>query len=200
MKMHHVRTGKTLTLHNPMLFLAKDRGLAEEAWAGDIIGIPNHGVLRIGDTLTEGESLRFSGVPSFAPEFMRRVRPDDPLRIKHLGRTLIQLGEEGAARVFKTELGSDWIVGVVGVLQFEVLADRIRTEYNVPVHFESTTIQTARWLETDDHREMKRFADANVAEMAQDHDEAPVFLARNAWRLENAIKEWPKVRFLKIKE
>ena len=199
MKMRHVRTGKMLTLHNPMLFLAKDRGLAEEAWAGDIIGVPNHGALRIGDTLTEGETLRFMGVPSFAPEFLRRVRPDDPMRIKHLGRTLIQLGEEGAARVFKTELGSDWIVGVVGSLQFEVLADRIRTEYNVPVHFETTSIQTARWLEADDHRVLKRFADANVAEMAHDHDDAPVFLARNTWRLENAIKEWPEVRFLKIR-
>lgn len=200
MKMRHVRTGKMLTLHNPMLFLAKDRGLAEEAWGGDIIGIPNHGVLRIGDTLTEGEALHFTGIPSFAPEFLRRVRPDDPMRVKHLGRTLIQLGEEGAARVFKTDLGSDWIVGVVGVLQFEVLADRIRTEYNIPVHFESTVMHTARWLEADDHRTLKRFADANVTEMAHDHDESPVFLARNAWRLENAIKDWPDIRFLKVKE
>ena len=200
MKLRHVRTGKTLTLHNPMLFLAKERGLAEEAWAGDIIGIPNHGLLRIGDTLTEGEPLHFTGIPSFAPELLQRVRPDDPMRIKHLGRTLVQLGEEGAARVFRTELSSEWIVGVVGGLQFEILADRIRTEYNIPVHFESTTIQTARWLEADDHRTLKRFVDANVAELAYDHDEEPVFLARNTWRLENAIKEWPEVRFLKIKE
>ncbi|MEO5355122.1 MAG: hypothetical protein H7835_18195 [Magnetococcus sp. XQGC-1] len=182
------------------MFLAQDRGLAEEAWAGDIIGIPNHGVLRIGDTLTEGEDLHFLGIPSFAPEFLRRVRADDPLRLKHLGRTLIQLGEEGAARVFKTELGSDWIIGVVGGLQFEVLTDRIRTEYNIPVHLEATSIYTARWLEADDPRTLKRFAEANIGEMAHDHDGCPVFLARNAWRLDNAIKEWPEVRFLKIKE
>ena len=200
MKLCHVRTGKMLTLHNPMLFLAKERGLAEEAWAGDIIGIPNHGILRIGDTLTEGESLRFTGIPSFAPEFLRRVRPDDPMKVKHLGRTLTQLGEEGAARVFKTELGSDWIVGVVGGLQFEILADRIRTEYSIPVHFEATPITIARWLDVSDAKLLKRFMDANIGEMAHDHDQAPVFLARNAWRLENAIKEWPTIRFLKIKE
>ncbi|MCG8692634.1 MAG: peptide chain release factor 3, partial [Minwuiales bacterium] len=123
MKMHHVRSGKMLTLHNPLLFLAQDRELAEEAWAGDIIGIPNHGNLRIGDALTEGESLRFTGIPSFAPEILQRVRPEDPMRAKHLGRALEQLAEEGAARVFKARLGSDWIVGVVGALQFDVLAD-----------------------------------------------------------------------------
>ncbi|MBF0184987.1 MAG: peptide chain release factor 3 [Magnetococcales bacterium] len=200
MKMRHVRSGKMLTLHNPMMFLAQDRGLADEAWAGDIIGIPNHGVLRIGDTLTEGEDLHFLGIPNFAPELLRRVRADDPLRLKHLGRTLVQLGEEGAARVFKTELGSDWIIGVVGGLQFDVIADRIRTEYNIPVHLESTSIHTARWLEADDAKLLKRFADANIGEMAQDHDGCPVFLARNAWRLDNAIKEWPGVRFLKVKE
>ncbi|MBF0460418.1 MAG: peptide chain release factor 3 [Magnetococcales bacterium] len=200
MKLRHVRTGKMMTIHNPMMFLAQDRGLAEEAWAGDILGIPNHGVLRIGDTLTEGEDLHFLGIPSFAPEFLRRVRPDDPMRIKHLGRTLTQLGEEGAARVFKTELGSDWIIGVVGGLQFEVLTDRIRTEYNIPVHLEATSIHTARWLEADDPRTLKRFAEANIGEMARDHDGCPVFLARNAWRMDNVTKEWPEVRFLKIKE
>ncbi len=101
MKLLHVRTGKTLNVHNPMLFLAHDRELAEEAWAGDIIGIPNHGNLRIGDALTEGEPLHFTGIPSFAPELLQRVRPDDPMRAKHLGRALEQLAEEGAAQVFK---------------------------------------------------------------------------------------------------
>ena len=140
MKLKHVRTGKMLTLHNPMLFLAQDRELAEEAWAGDIIGIPNHGNLRIGDTLTEGEDLFFTGIPSFAPEMLQKARPTDPMRAKHLGRALQQLAEEGAARVFKPRLDADWIVGVVGPLQFEVLADRIRTEYDVPVRFEATQI------------------------------------------------------------
>ena len=126
LKMHHVRSGKVLKVHNPVLFLAQDRELAEEAWPGDIIGIPNHGNLRIGDSLTEGEPINFTGIPSFAPELMQRVRPDDPMRAKHLGKALQQLAEEGAARVFKPVEGVDWIVGVVGPLQFEVMADRDR--------------------------------------------------------------------------
>ena len=200
MKLRHVRSGKMLNAHNPMLFLASDRDMAEEAWAGDIIGLPNHGVLRIGDTLTEGEALNFTGIPSFAPEMLQRVRAEDPMRVKHLGRTLTHLGEEGVASIFKPAFGNDWIVGVVGSLQFDVLADRIRTEYGIPVRFESTTLHTARWVEADDHRLLKKFIDANSAEMAEDHDGAPVFLARNAWRLNNAAEEWPDVRFLKTRE
>ncbi|RMF08706.1 MAG: peptide chain release factor 3 [Alphaproteobacteria bacterium] len=200
MKMLHVRTGKTMTIHNPVLFLARDRELAEEAWPGDIIGIPNHGSLRIGDSLTEGESLRFTGIPSFAPEHLQTVRPEDPMKAKHLGRALEQLAEEGAARVFKPVVGSEWIVGVVGVLQFDVLADRIRTEYEIPVRFEPTSLHTARWVEAEDPRLLKKFIDANTANMAEDHSGAPVFLARNAWRLDKAQEDWPGVRFLKTKE
>lgn len=200
MKMFHVRTGKTMTVHNPVLFLAQDRELAEEAWPGDIIGIPNHGTLRIGDSLTEGEEIRFTGIPSFAPEHLQTVRPEDPMRAKHLGRALEQLAEEGAARVFKPQIGSEWIVGVVGVLQFDVLADRIRTEYEIPVRFEPTTLYTAEWVEADDPRHLKKFVDANKANMAEDHTGAPVFLARNSWRLDKARDDWPDVRFLKTKE
>jgi peptide chain release factor 3 len=183
-----------------VLFLAQDRELAEEAWAGDIIGIPNHGTLRIGDALTEGEELRFTGIPSFAPELLQRVRPDDPMRAKHLGRALQQLAEEGAARVFKPRLDANWIVGVVGALQFDVLADRIRTEYGIPVHFEPTTLYTARWIESDDPLQLKTFAEANGSAMAEDHDGAPVFLARNAWHLNHAAETAPGIRFLKTKE
>ncbi len=200
MKMHHVRSGKTMSIHNPVLFLARDRELAEEAWAGDIIGVPNHGTLRIGDSLTEGKEIRFTGIPSFAPELLQRVRPDDPMRAKHLGRALTQLAEEGAARVFRTNLGSDWIVGVVGALQFDVLADRIRTEYEIPVRFEPAALHTARWVEADDPLMLKRFAEANTASMAEDHDGAPVFLARNAWHLDRAGQDFPEIRFLKTKE
>ncbi len=123
-------------MHNPLLFLARERELAEEAWPGDIVGIPNHGNLRIGDALTEGEELHFTGIPSFAPELLQRVRPIDPMRAKHLGRALVQLAEEGAAQVFRPRLGTDWIVGVAGALQFDVLADRMRTEYDMEVRFE----------------------------------------------------------------
>ena len=132
MKLHHVpRTGKTLGVHNPMLFQAHDRELAEEAWAGDIIGIPNHGTLRIGDALTEGEAAALHRHPELRAGAAAQVRADDPMKAKHLGRALEQLAEEGAAQVFKPLLGSDWIVGVVGALQFDVLADRIRTEYDL---------------------------------------------------------------------
>ncbi len=200
MKLLHVRSGKTLAVHNPVLFLAEQREIAEEAWPGDIIGLPNHGNLRIGDALTEGEALRFTGIPSFAPEVLQRVRPDDPMRAKHLGRALNQLAEEGAARVFRPRLGAEWIVGVVGPLQFDVLADRIRTEYDIPVHFEPTTLYTARWVETDDQQTLKRFQDANQAALADDHDGVPVFLARNAWHLDHTGESWPEVRLLETKE
>ena len=200
MKLTHVRTGKILTLHNPVLFLAQERELAEEAWPGDIIGIPNHGNLRIGDTLTEGEALQFNGIPSFAPELLQKVRPEDPMRAKHLGRALQQIAEEGAARVFKPRLDSDWIVGVVGPLQFEVLADRIRSEYDIPVRFENTSLFTARWVDTEDARMLKSFRDSNESSIAEDHTGMSVFLARNAWHLDKAVEDWPDLRFLKTKE
>ncbi len=200
MKLHHVRTGAAMRAHNPLLFLAQDRELAEEAWAGDIIGLPNHGKLRVGDTLTEGEDLHFAGLPSFAPELLQTVRPDDPVRGKHLGKALTQLAEEGAASVFKTHLGSTWVVGVVGSLQFDVLADRVRTEYDLPVRFEGTQLYTARWVEAADSRDLKRFIEENRASVADDHTGALVFLARNAWHLERTEKDYPALRFLKIKE
>ena len=200
MKLKHVRSGKMITAHNPLLFLAQERELAEEAWAGDIIGIPNHGNLRIGDALTEGEELVFTGIPSFAPELMRKVRPEDPMKAKHLGRALLQIAEEGAARVFKPGMDPDWIVGVVGALQFDVLADRIRTEYDIPVKFETSSLHTARWLECEDSRVIKGLRDSGPSAMAEDHDGAPIFLARNAWHLETAEKEWPEIKFLKTKE
>ncbi|HEX3130258.1 MAG TPA: peptide chain release factor 3 [Thermoanaerobaculia bacterium] len=200
MKVFHIRTGKTMAVHNPVLFMARDRELAEEAWAGDIIGIPNHGTLRIGDALTEGEELRFTGIPSFAPELLKKVRPADPMRAKHLGRALLQLAEEGAGQVFKPNLGTDWIVGVAGALQFEVLADRLRTEYNLDANLEGTSLFTARWVEADDPLQLKKFLQANHATMAEDHNGAPVFMARNAWHLKSTGEDWPQIRFLKTKE
>ena len=199
MKLRHVRSGKTLNIHNAQLFLAQDREAAEDAYPGDIIGIPNHGNLAIGDTLTEGEEIRFTGIPSFAPELMQRVRPTDPLKAKHLGRALQQLGEEGAARILKPRFGSDWIVGVVGALQFDVLADRIRTEYQVPVAFEPANLLTARWI-TGSAPMIKEFCDKNGTAIADDHADAPVFMARNHWHLDTAVEEWPDLKFLKTKE
>lgn len=195
MKLKHTRTDKMLTMHSPQLFLAQDREMAEEAYPGDIIGLPNHGNLRIGDVLTEGEKLTFTGIPSFAPEFMQRVMPDDPMKAKHLGAALQQLAEEGVARVFKPLMDSHWVVGVVGPLQFEVLADRIRTEYNIPVHFEQAHLYTARWIEGDP-KKIKTFTDSNRSAIASDHDEDPVFLARNAWHLDDAQQKNPELKFL----
>jgi peptide chain release factor 3 len=200
MKLFHPKSGERLAVHNPVLFLAQERELAEDAFAGDVLGIPNHGKLGIGDTLTEGETLAFTGVPSFAPELLQRVRSTDPLRAKHLGRALEQLAEEGAARVFRTRMGTSYIVGVVGALQFDVLADRIQNEYDLPVAFEGAALHTARWVESDDNAELARFLRENEAAVADDHNDRPVFLARNTWHLETAEKEWPKIRFLKVRE
>ncbi|HVJ19585.1 MAG TPA: peptide chain release factor 3 [Polyangiaceae bacterium] len=200
MKLLHVRSGATLAVHNPVLFLAQDREIADEAFAGDILGIPNHGKLGIGDTLTEGEELAFKGIPSFAPELLQRVRPTDPMRAKHLGRALDQLAEEGAARVFKPRIGGYHIVGVVGSLQFDVLADRIKSEYEIPVVFEDSALHTARWCEAADPLKLAEFISKNESYMAEDHTGAPVFLARNAWHLETTSKDFPDVTLLKTRE
>lgn len=195
-----VRSGKQIKVAAPVMFLAQERELAEDAFAGDIIGIPNHGQLRIGDCLSEGEKIHFTGIPSFAPELLKSVRALDPLKSKHLGNALQQIAEEGGASVFKPSMGSEWIVGVVGVLQFEVMADRIRTEFGIPVAFEATQYFTARWMSCDDANELKRFAEINKGSMATDHDGAEVFLTRNAWHLNKAQEDFPKVKFNKIRE
>lgn len=199
MKLKHVRSNKNLTIHSPQLFLAQDREMAEEAFPGDIIGLPNYGGLRIGDALTEGEDLIFCDIPSFAPELMQKARPEDPLKAKHLGKALEQLAEEGAARVFKPQMGSDWVVGVVGSLQFDVLRDRIRSEYEIPVKFEQTELYTARWLSCDDAGTLKKFCDSNQSSIANDHDGDPVFMARNAWHLADAEDKNPKIVFMATK-
>jgi peptide chain release factor 3 len=199
MKLKHCRTGKTMSIQAPVLFLARERNLAEEAWPGDIIGIPNHGTLRIGDTLTEGEDITITGIPSFAPEILRRVRLEDPMKSKHLKRALEQLAEEGVTRVFKPLVGGDWIVGVVGALQLDVLAARIKTEYDLGVRFETSQFDTARWL-AGDLAEVKRFEDANRAALAEDHDGVKVFLARSGWDLDRMMKDWPTITFTATRE
>jgi peptide chain release factor 3 len=200
MKLLHVHSGNPVVVNNAMSFLGQDRELAEEAVAGDILGIPNHGRLRIGDTLTEGETLNFTGIPSFAPELLQRVRATDPIRAKHLGRALSQLAEEGAARVFRPRSGGSCIVGVVGSLQFEVLTDRIRTEYGIPVVFEPTSYYTARWVTCGDSKMLRDFLQQTESSIADDHADSPVFLARNAWHLDTTKRDWPKVSFLEVKE
>lgn len=200
MKLLQVRSGKEIKVPTPVMFMAQDRELAEDAFAGDIIGIPNHGQLRIGDTLTEGEKFNFTGIPSFAPELLKSVRALDPLKSKHLGDALKQIAEEGGASIFKPIIGAEWIVGVVGVLQFEVMADRIKNEFNLPVMFEPTQYFTARWVKCDDKAEWKKFEDANRMNLAEDNDGEIVFLARNAWHLNKTMEDFPKVQFNKTRE
>src|SRR6266436_1536130 len=156
MKLKNVRTGRLMSVQNPVLFLARERNLAEEAWPGDIIGIPNHGNLRLGDTLTEGAEIRVTGLPSFAPEILRRVRIEDPMKSKHLRHALTQLADEGVTRVFKPANGSDWIIGVVGALQLDVLEARLAAEYGLATRLDGAPYEAARWLDAEP-AELDRF-------------------------------------------
>jgi peptide chain release factor 3 len=199
MKLHHVRAGKPMAVSNPVLFLAAERELAEDAWAGDIIGIPNHGQLRIGDALTEGEELHFTGIPAFAPELLQNVRAGDPMKAKHLDKALLQFAEEGAAKVFKPQVGSGWIVGVVGALQFDVLASRIEIEYGLPVRFDQTQYTGARWVGGPKDK-VNAFIQANRGQITRDHDGDPVYMTRLQWDIDRVARDWPEVRLSATKE
>ncbi len=200
MKVLHVRSGKTLSLNNPVLFLARERELAEEAWPGDILGIPGHGHLHIGDALTEGEVLYFTGIPSFAPELFQRVRLEDPLKSKQLKAALEQLSEEGASQIFKPLDGSSWIIGVVGQLQFDVIASRLQAEYGVKGSFEAVQFTNARWLKCADPAKLREFCDKNKYNTAHDASGALTYLAPNAWHLQRIQQDWPDIEFLKTRE
>jgi peptide chain release factor 3 len=200
MKVLHVRSGKTLSLNNPVLFLARERELAEVAWPGDILGIPGHGHLHIGDALTEGEQLYFTGIPSFAPELFQRVRLEDPLKSKQLKAALEQLCEEGASQIFKPLDGSNWIIGVVGSLQFDVIASRLAAEYGVKGNFEAVPYTAARWLKAKDKKSLDAFCDKNKYNTAQDASGQFAYLAPNAWHLERIAKDFPDIEFLKTRE
>ncbi len=200
MKLKQVRSDKTISVTSPIFFFAQDREIAEEAWPGDIIGIPNHGILRVGDTLTEGEKLRFTGLPSFAPELLRRVRLEDPIRAKQMRKALEDLAEEGVAQLFRPATGVDWIIGVVGALQLDVLASRLDAEYKVAVGFEPAPFETARWVYADDPAVLKAFLEAQRLAVAEDRDGAPVYLARNAWELRYTMDNWKAVRFSATRE
>ena len=199
MKLTHVRTKKPMAVSNPVLFLAADRELAEEAWAGDIIGIPNHGQLRIGDTLTEGEAIRVTGIPSFAPELLQGVRAGNPLKAKHLDKALMQFAEEGAAKVFKPMIGSGFIVGVVGQLQFEVLASRIELEYGLPVRFELSQFTSARWVHGPKDK-VDAFVNANKGHIAYDNDGDVVYLTRLQWDIDRVERDHPELTLSATKE
>ncbi|WP_435229630.1 peptide chain release factor 3 [Pseudopelagicola sp. nBUS_20] len=199
MKLTHVRSKKPMAISNPVLFLASDRELADEAWAGDIIGIPNHGQLRIGDTLTEGETLKVTGIPSFAPELLQGIRAGDPMKSKHLEKALMQFAEEGAAKVFKPMIGAGFIVGVVGQLQFEVLASRIEMEYGLPVRFETSQFTSARWV-SGDQQAIDKFVNINKQHISYDHDGDVVYLTRLKWDIDRVGRDYPDIKLSATKE
>jgi len=195
MKLNHVRTGKALTVHSPMLFFGQEREIAEDAVAGDVIGIPNHGALRVGDTLAEADGIRFTGLPSFAPEVLRRVLHGESGKVKQVRQALDDLAEEGLVQVLKPLLGGHWIVGVVGVLQLDVLKSRVAGEYGATIDLESVPYQTARWITAADPVVLDTFKAENRSALAEDRDGRLVFLARNAWELDNIGKRYPELAF-----
>jgi peptide chain release factor 3 len=199
MKLKQSGTGKTIGVHNPILFFASERETVDEAWPGDIIGIPNHGVLRVGDTLSETGGVVFTGIPNFAPEILRRVRLSDPMKQKHLARALESLAEEGVTQVFKPAIGSQWIVGVVGALQLDVLKSRLVAEYDLDADLETSPYDSARWLQGSE-AEIEKFASANRGGMATDRDGAPVFLSKSPWEMGYVAERFPNVKFLKTRE
>ncbi|MEY2758010.1 MAG: hypothetical protein RIR33_1788 [Pseudomonadota bacterium] len=192
--------GKQIGITSPVMFMAQDREIADEAFGGDVIGIPNHGQLRVGDALSESGNVQFQGIPNFAPEILRRVRTKDPMKSKHLRKALEGLAEEGVTQLFTPEIGSDMIVGAVGQLQIEVMAERIATENNLEVLFETSPWAAARWLASEDRAKLDAFLDANRSTVAKDLDGAPVYLAKNAWDVGYVSERNPALRFTKTKE
>ncbi len=200
MKLKVTRTAKALAINAPIFFMAQDRQLAEEAVAGDIVGIPNHGALGVGDTLSERDGLQYTGLPDFAPEIIRRVRLDDPMKAKQMKRAMIALAEEGASQVFTPVLGADFYVGVVGALQLDVIEARLIAEYGVKATLEVCGYETVRWLGGDNEVDVQTFVTKNQGAVAHDRYGAPVYLARSQWEAGYAEDKNPGVQFLKTRE
>ena len=200
MKVHHGRIGRAMKLGNVHTFMANERVRSEDAVAGDIIGIHNHGQLQIGDTLTEGEALGFKGIPYFAPELFRLARPRDPFKAKQLQKGLRELGEEGAIQVFDSGSGNALLLGAVGSLQFEIVVQRLQSEYKVDAVYDMTNIFAARWLTFPDEAARRGFEKENAPNLARDVDDNPVYLAPNKFNLQLTMERWPKVGFHTTRE
>ena len=200
MRVTHHRVGKQVALTNPILFMAQDRTHAEEAFPGDIVGIHNHGTIRIGDTFTDKEPLQFTGVPNFAPEHFRCVRLRNPMKAKQLNKGLLQMSEEGAIQVFRTVLGGDLILGAVGVLQFDVTMARLEAEYGVDAVYEPVHYSTARWVHCEDRKTLERFERTQRPNLALDAEGYLTYLGVNEFRLGLVIKDWPDISFQKTRE
>ncbi len=200
MKVMHHRIGKAVTFSNATIFMAQDRTHIEEAYPGDIIGIHNHGTIKIGDTFTLKEPLAFTGIPNFAPDHFRRVQLKNPLKTKQLQKGLTQLAEEGAVQYFKPLSGSGYILGAVGLLQFDVTMARLKSEYNVDAIYETVNFAAARWVECEDKKHLKEFEREKHQSLALDAQGYLTYLASSLWRLEHAIEQWPQITFHKTRE
>jgi peptide chain release factor 3 len=200
MKSRHVRIKRDVTMNNAMTLMAGDREHVEEAWPGDIIGLYNHGTIQIGDTFTEGEDLKYTGIPHFAPELFRRVRLRDPLRMKALQKGLDQLSEEGATQVFRPLHSNDVILGAVGMLQFDVVAWRLKNEYNVECSFEAVQVYSARWVECDDDKKLEEFKNKAFDNLALDGAENLTYIAPTRVNLNLTEERWPMIRFFSTRE
>jgi len=200
MKVRHHRIGKDVTLANATIFMAQGRTNIEEAYPGDIIGIHNHGTIKIGDTFTAKEPLKFTGIPNFAPELFRRVILKNPLKLKQLQKGLLQLAEEGAVQVFRPLLGSSYILGAVGELQFEVTMARLKAEYAVDATYEPVEMAAARWVEAGDRKTLDEFTARNQAGLYRDADDCLAYLAQSEWHLTYVMEQWPDIVFNKTRE
>ncbi len=200
MKMHHVRLGRDVQISNALTFMAGNRRQAEEAWSGDVIGLHNHGTIQVGDTFTQGEKLNFTGIPHFAPELFRRVQLRDPLKLKALQKGLIQLGEEGATQVFRPINRNDLILGAVGVLQFDVVAWRLKEEYGVECSYDNVPIMAARWIECEDNKILDEFRKKVSDNIALDGGDHLTYLAPSLVNLNLTIERWPDITFHATRE
>lgn len=200
MKLKQVRLGRDVAIHNALTFMAGDREHAIEAWPGDVIGLHNHGTIKIGDTFTQGEDLHFIGIPNFAPELFRLVRLRDPLKSKALLKGLLQLSEEGATQVFRPLINNDLILGAVGVLQFDVVAHRLKNEYNVDCAYGTTTVTTARWVKCNDGKMLEQFKAKMASNLALDAADQLTYLAPSIVNLNLTQERWPEIEFLQTRE
>jgi len=200
LRVTQVRTGKEMKIPDAITFMAADRQHADTAYAGDIIGLHNHGTINIGDSFSEGDAVRFTGIPNFAPEIFRRAVLKDPLRLKALKKGLAQLCEEGATQLFRPLRNNELILGAVGPLQFEVVAHRLRDEYKVECQFEAIKVATARWVECDDKKMLEEFERKAHDNLALDHGESLVYIAPTRVNLSLTEERWPDIQFLKIRE
>jgi len=200
MRVRHHRIGKDMLIPNPIIFMAQEREFVDKAWPGDIIGIYNHGTIKIGDTFSEKEPLKYIGIPNFAPEHFRRVWLKSALKAKQLQKGLFQLAEEGAVQLFRPVMENTFILGAVGVLQFDVVIARLKAEYSVDAVYETVSYVAARWVNSDDKKRLAAFEKANRTNLALDIDGNLTYLAASEWRLELVVKEWPEINFMKTRE